>query len=120
MQLCFQRITGFSLCSRHVVKIIKSDPDFRSRVVKLFSQEQLEIHVDENTDDGWGTSIDSKPGEARQNFEKDIEETDSPKEDRDLFIPIFSLVALTGLIGAYGYEMLRLFLRGELYLPFIH
>ena len=41
-----------------------------------------------------------------------------PKEpERDLFIPIFALVSLAGLFGAYGYEMMRLASRGELYLP---
>ena len=38
--------------------------------------------------------------------------------DRDLFIPILSVVSLMGLFGAYGYETLRLASRGELYLPF--
>lgn len=38
-------------------------------------------------------------------------------EERDLFIPIFALVSLAGLFGSYGYEMLRLYSRGELYLP---
>uniref|UniRef100_A0A7S2UBS4 Uncharacterized protein n=1 Tax=Attheya septentrionalis TaxID=420275 RepID=A0A7S2UBS4_9STRA len=37
--------------------------------------------------------------------------------DRDLFIPIFTLVSLTGLVGAYGYEMARLYSQGQLYLP---
>ena len=37
--------------------------------------------------------------------------------ERDLFIPIFALVSLAGLFGSYGYEMLRLYSRGELYLP---
>jgi hypothetical protein len=124
MQLCFHRINGFTHCSRHVTTIIKSDPNyFRSRDGKRFSKEPLKIDADadDNADDHWGTSSDSKSGEVRQNFEKDIEASlDSPKEDRDLFIPIFSLVALTGLIGVYGFEMIRLFLRGELYLPFIH
>jgi hypothetical protein len=39
-------------------------------------------------------------------------------QERDLFIPIFALVSIAGLMGAYGYEMVRLYLRGELYLPF--
>lgn len=38
-------------------------------------------------------------------------------EERDLFIPIFALVLLAGLFGSYGYEILRLFSSGELYLP---
>ncbi|MBE0451864.1 MAG: hypothetical protein IBX70_13640 [Clostridia bacterium] len=37
--------------------------------------------------------------------------------DRDLFIPIFALISMAGLFGSYGYEMLRLYSRGELYLP---
>lgn len=41
----------------------------------------------------------------------------SIKGERDLFIPIFSTVSLVGLFAAYGYEMLRLYSRGELYLP---
>ena len=41
-------------------------------------------------------------------------------DDGDLFIPIFTLVSISGLLGAYGYEMIRLYLRGELYLPFLH
>lgn len=43
---------------------------------------------------------------------------ESTEPERDLFIPIFALVSLAGLFGAYGYEMLRLYSRGELYLPF--
>ena len=38
-------------------------------------------------------------------------------EERDLFIPIFALVSVLGFTGLYGYEMLRLYSRGELYLP---
>ncbi|EJK74409.1 hypothetical protein THAOC_03914 [Thalassiosira oceanica] len=38
-------------------------------------------------------------------------------EERDLFIPIFTLVSVIGFSGLYGYEMLRLYSRGELYLP---
>lgn len=41
----------------------------------------------------------------------------STDQERDLFIPIFAIVSLAGLFGAYGYEMLRLNAQGELYLP---
>lgn len=41
----------------------------------------------------------------------------STETERDLFIPIFAVVSLAGLFGAYGYEILRLYSRGELYLP---
>ena len=47
-------------------------------------------------------------------------ETNKEAEERDLFIPIFALVSLAGLFCAYGFEMLRLYSRGELYLPGLH
>jgi hypothetical protein len=94
---------------------------------------------EENDDDGWGAS-DEKGGDdensssvvtvTRQTITADIIAGNSPTTgesqrlssqppppERDLFIPIFSLVSLAGLMGAYGYEMLRLYSRGELYLP---
>jgi hypothetical protein len=37
--------------------------------------------------------------------------------ERDLFIPAVTLVSVVGFAGLYGYEMLRLHSRGELYLP---
>jgi hypothetical protein len=43
---------------------------------------------------------------------------ESSESERDLFIPLFAIVSLSGLFGAYGYEMIRLYLRGELYVPF--
>ena len=83
-----------------------------------------------NDDDGWGSSSSSlkqsklKELQALQQSESADTSTtarpssiDPPSEDRDLFIPIFALVSLAGLFGAYGYEMLRLYSRGELYLP---
>ena len=36
---------------------------------------------------------------------------------KDLFIPIVTLISVMGFTGLYGYEMLRLYSRGELYLP---
>jgi hypothetical protein len=46
-----------------------------------------------------------------------LDSREAPAE-RDLFIPIMAIVSLAGLLGAYGYETLRLASRGELYLPF--
>jgi hypothetical protein len=76
----------------------------------------LSKQIDNDTDeDGW----DSKG--------KDVIPVDEvqPKSipdvhERDLFIPIFSIIAIGGFVGLYGYEMIRLYLRGELYLPFLH
>jgi hypothetical protein len=74
---------------------------------------------DKDDDDGWGFDIDD---DVLADLEKDDELNSAvvEVEERDLFIPIFALVALGGLMGAYGYEMLRLFLHGELFLPYIH
>jgi len=61
--------------------------------------------------DDWGTSSSEMSNILNES------ETDVVVKERDLFIPIVSIVSLLGLFGAYGYEMLRLYSRGELYLP---
>ena len=79
-------------------------------------------------DGGWGAppSLEDKAKELRQlqnarNVESSNYRSSPPRQtpeiDRDFFIPIFSIVSLAGLFGSYGYEMLRLYSRGELYLP---
>jgi hypothetical protein len=115
----------------------KSLPSLRAeKVRKLF----LSLESD-GDDDGWGTSESNvateqgDSGSLRSKKERDLQalrsqveskantsraasgSTDNQEQERDLFIPIFALVSLTGLFGAYGYEILRLYLRGELYLP---
>mmetsp|Transcript_26941 Transcript_26941/g.38649 ORF Transcript_26941/g.38649 Transcript_26941/m.38649 type:complete len:137 (+) Transcript_26941:32-442(+) len=40
-----------------------------------------------------------------------------PAKEKDLFIPIFVLVSISGFAGLYLYEILRLYSKGELYLP---
>jgi hypothetical protein len=85
----------------------------------------------EKDDDGWGSQSgdgDSKkallrtlqierqePGRKADQSATSLQTAGG--EERDLFIPVFALVSLAGLFGAYGYEMLRLASRGELYLP---
>ena len=84
---------------------------------------------DEDDEDGWGSPSSSKVDQERELAALQAERSsassqsrsvrqaiDEPPE-RDLFIPIFALVSLAGLFGSYGYEMLRLYSRGELYLP---
>ena len=91
---------------------------------------------DEDEDDGWGsTSLSSSSSPDRTsksqelaNLQNDLALKQQKKnsqassiqpesEERDLFIPIFALVSVIGFTGLYGYEMLRLYSRGELYLP---
>ncbi|CAJ1946752.1 unnamed protein product [Cylindrotheca closterium] len=81
----------------------------------------------EDDDDGWGTGskddFNEKTKELRalqnsRQLSPPASRTQSASEgERDLFIPIFAIVSLLGLSGSYGYEMLRLASRGELYLP---
>lgn len=85
---------------------------------------------DDDDDDGWGAVTPKKEDELNQNLPAaDISSSSlnsnnnnkydnyDPTQERDLFIPIFTLVSLAGFFGSYGYEMLRLYSRGELYLP---
>ena len=87
---------------------------------------------DNEDDDGWGVPS-SKSDQERELAALQAERAersapassaasnrgprDNDPPERDLFIPIFALVSLGGLFGSYGYEMLRLCSRGELYLP---
>ena len=86
------------MTNNHLSKTIQQRP-FQSKYTLLY------LSNDKDDDDDWGVVV--KKEEVQENEEK----------ERDLFIPIFSIVSLLGLFGAYGYEMLRLYLRGELYLP---
>lgn len=53
----------------------------------------------------------------QRRYDKNTSSAGGDVAKRDLFIPIFTLVAVVGFAGLYGYEMLRLYSRGELYLP---
>ena len=70
------------------------------------------FETEEDDTDGWG-----EPDTNREQLSP-IVPPKTPKEpDRDMFIPIFAVVSILGLFGSYGYEMIRLNSRGELYLP---
>jgi len=95
------------LCSTHSF-VLRSESAIASLpfVVRKHGPSRLAASADgDDDDDSWGTA--EKVPQAVQ-----------PEKERDLFIPIFTLVAITGFAGAYGYEMLRLYQNGELYLPF--
>eukprot|EP00591_Stephanopyxis_turris_P002469 CAMPEP_0195515536 /NCGR_PEP_ID=MMETSP0794_2-20130614/6568_1 /TAXON_ID=515487 /ORGANISM="Stephanopyxis turris, Strain CCMP 815" /LENGTH=120 /DNA_ID=CAMNT_0040643969 /DNA_START=36 /DNA_END=398 /DNA_ORIENTATION=- len=102
------------------------------------------ISSDDDDDDGWGntssdistTTDDSSSGSSsgsssdrdlsflkksesvggRNKQRTDLTGKNEPPE-RDLFVPIFAILSLSGLVGAYAFESARLYLRGEIYLP---
>ena len=69
------------------------------------------LHLATDKDDNLGRETDDDDI-SQQVFLNKTEE-----KDRDLFIPIFALISLAGLFGTYAYEMIRLYTRGELFLP---
>uniref|UniRef100_A0A7S3DVR7 Transmembrane protein n=1 Tax=Entomoneis paludosa TaxID=265537 RepID=A0A7S3DVR7_9STRA len=119
------RPTAFSF--RHEIPVVKPTAMY-SKIPESSDEE----------DDGWGapSSLDdnsemkyrsassfiaeeeAQAQQRRQSVPQLRPSNASLEEERDLFIPIFTAVSLAGLFGAYGYEMIRLYLRGELYLPF--
>ena len=72
----------------------------------------MKLYNSNEDDDEWGseTSIE------QSNNVVDASNSNTEPE-RDLFIPIFTLVSLVGFFGAYAYETFRLYSQGELYLP---
>jgi hypothetical protein len=96
----------------------------RESVVQLFLSSKDNNDDDNNNDDGWDETNDSGIKTADrttiaslQKQQQDGLKRKNPEPEPDLFIPIFTLVSIVGFVGAYGYETLRLALRGELYLP---
>jgi len=102
---------------------------------------------EEDEDDGWGDSgtvvsnlsTDDSPSEkisknkelarlqddiaAKQNrnnidsVNSRVRDINSGSGEKDVFIPVVTLISVIGFTSLYGYEMLRLYSRGELYLP---
>ena len=78
-------------------------------------------------EDGWDSDIlptseafDKLTSEAlslQEERKSNIQEKKRVEKEKDLFIPMFALVSIAGFFGLYTYEMLRLYSRGELYLP---
>lgn len=120
--LWIKHVNGFSLavrgklCTATSHRAAAAHP---TRFMKLTGSGDSRAPETQDNEDGWGFDIDE---EVLAQLDTDVELNAgaAKAEESDLFIPIFSLVALAGLVGAYGYEMLRLFLRGKLYLPYIH
>ena len=98
-----------------------------------YVQDSFRLLMTAEDDDGWGddAKLSTSPKSSQENEleslraqvssktknNKQIPTQGGDNTERDLFIPIFAIVSLVGLFGAYGYEMLRLYSRGELYLP---
>ena len=61
---------------------------------------------------------EEKSRKEQDAFTSSSSSSSSSSGERDMFIPIMTAVSITGFLGAYGYETLRLASRGELYLPF--
>lgn len=95
-----------------------------------YIQDSFRLLMTAEDDDGWGDDAKLPTSSQEDELEslraqvssktknnKQIPIQGGENTERDLFIPIFAIVSLVGLFGAYGYEMLRLYSRGELYLP---
>ena len=105
---------GFTL---HHSMVLSTQPHRSNPLQQSQTPKEGEPHIEPSSEkdeeDDWGV--------ARRIVEQEVKPSSaSPRTEpeRDLFIPIFTLVAIAGFTGAYGYEMLRLYSRGELYLPF--
>ena len=90
---------------------------------RLFSSTGDQSNENNEKDDGWDDDS-SNDESARTTTSPHISPTQlssnsqqQEEPERDMFIPIFALVSVTGLFGAYAYETLRLASKGELYLP---
>ena len=108
---------------------------------------KMSLSEEDDEDDGWGdgsavvsnlSTDDSSSDKISQNKElarlqddiaakqnknnidsvnSRVRDINSGSGEKDLFIPIVTLISVIGFTSLYGYEMLRLYLRGELYLP---
>lgn len=100
---------------------------------------------DDDNDDGWASStlttttstlsndndikrdkmikelgnLKKQQQEARSNKLEKLSTNDNDNEQRDLFIPIVTIISIVGFGSAYLYETIRLYRNGELYLPFL-
>jgi len=132
---------AFSLDTATSAKHVRAihQQDCRTMVSqRLTSRIVLEAaESEQEEDDGWGDSVSTTTSSDRISKSQELAslqndmamkqqnkstQSSSPTDtseskERDLFIPIFTLVSVIGFSGLYGYEMLRLYSKGELYLP---
>lgn len=85
-------------------------------------QAEKKENAEQDEDDGWGFDVDDQlVAQAEKEMKSEAAATNAAADqERDLFIPLVALISIIGFGGLYGYEMLRLYFAGELYLPFLH
>mmetsp|Transcript_41526 Transcript_41526/g.99507 ORF Transcript_41526/g.99507 Transcript_41526/m.99507 type:complete len:316 (+) Transcript_41526:18-965(+) len=143
----FSRFRSVYGCSTNtparVVGRTVGHPRRRRNVRLAASLQQDGLDEEEEEDDGWGSNASSAPSKSMDEMTQELRSLqtssqsmtstntvrnqnldqnkgqDGQEQERDLFIPVFAVVSLMGLFGSYGYEMLRLYSRGELYLPWM-
>jgi hypothetical protein len=112
----FERISAFSATSicatgRRSYRITKT-------IAMAANKPTSEYDENGDASNDWDSDIAPSSTQLSTDGNANPKVQEFAAQERDLFIPIFALVSIACLMGAYGYEMVRLYLRGELYLPF--
>ena len=134
-QYCAVAWTPIPLEKRGTFHLISQTKPLPLEEIPFRKQSSL-LHAKDGdgSDDGWEDekeSLENKAAELRQlqaqrnqaltstgsSPSSPSSKSSNAEPERDIFIPVFAIVSLLGLFGSYGYEMLRLYSRGELYLP---
>ena len=126
----------FPVSSTNSMRSFNIRMNINPQTKKLINVHSLKMSNDKFTDiddndDSWGEVGEDNTMSGGSNNEisnKKFQSNEGPRmtstgsqeQERDLFIPIFTLVSLIGFFGAYAYESFRLYSLGELYLPWEH
>ena len=88
---------------------------------------QQDNDIRKTYDDGWKddkaeylAQLEQLKSSKNKNIQTQKRSFSEQEPKRDLFIPIFTLLAIAGFTGAYAYETFKLYSNGELYLPGMH
>lgn len=111
--------------SIHILRVT-DDSDVNTDDGDGWGDEKIDVIASSSSDDRLSKSEElarlqndmaNKQNQVSSNYRGASNSPGPDNGERDLFIPIFTLVSVIGFGGLYGYEMLRLYSRGELYLP---
>jgi hypothetical protein len=69
------------------------------------------------SDTNHNKTLSSAGDDNTETIDKIIIKKEKGATETDLFIPIFAIISIIGFAGLYLYETLRLYSKGELYLP---